>query len=81
MTLHTKMTTKGQITIPKKIRDLLHLEKDNMLLVDFDPKKQEVVLRPQPDIVDIAGTMKPRKNKKARVTNARKAMEETYDRS
>lgn len=49
----TNMTTKGQVTIPKKVRDALHLAPGDGVEFDVNREGQVVVLK--------ANTRRPRK--------------------
>lgn len=55
------VTSKGQVTIPKQVRDALHLQAGDRL--DFQLRDDgSVVLRPQSvDLLSIAGCLKPSK--------------------
>jgi len=54
------MTSKGQITIPKRVRDLLDLEPGDR--VQFVLKEGEVVLQPiKFTLLDLRGSIKPRR--------------------
>lgn len=61
MSYQTTITRKGQITIPKEIREILKLEGGKRLDVEFERKKKEIKIKPAPDILDLAGTFKPEK--------------------
>ena len=78
MVYSTTITKKGQITIPKEIREILKLEEGKKLEVEFEKKKKEIKIRAVPDILDLAGTFKPKK--KINVLKAREAMEKIYER-
>jgi hypothetical protein len=43
-------------------------------------KKKNIIIKPTVDILDLAGTFHPRKNKNKSVLDARKAMEKQYKR-
>lgn len=78
MTYSTTITQKGQITIPKPIRDVLDLEEGKKLEIELDRRKKEIRIRPAPDILDLAGKFKLKK--KINVLKAREAMEKRYER-
>lgn len=59
MTYLTTITKKGQITIPKKIRDFLKLKKGRRLEIKIE--KKEIRIKPALDILDLAGKFKPKK--------------------
>jgi len=61
MVYSTTITKKGQITIPKEIREILKLKEGEKLEVKFEKKKKEIKIKPIPDILDLAGTFKPKK--------------------
>lgn len=74
----TTITKKGQITIPKEIRDALQLEEMKKILIKFRRGRRRIEIKPSPDILDLAGTFKPKK--KVNVLKAREAMEKRYER-
>jgi AbrB family looped-hinge helix DNA binding protein len=78
MTYQTTITRKGQITIPKEIREILKLEEGRRLDVEFERKKKVIKIRPAPDILDLAGTFKMRR--RINVLRAREIMEKHYER-
>jgi len=78
MVYSTTITKKGQITIPKEIRDVLRLSEGKKLFVEFEKKKEEIRLKPYPDILEIAGKFKVKK--KINVLKAREEMEKKYER-
>lgn len=78
MTYQTTITRKGQITIPKDIRDILRLDQGRKLEIEFERIKGEIKIKSAPDILDLAGTFKPKK--KINVLKAREAMEKNYER-
>jgi len=78
MVYSTTITKKGQITIPKEIREILKLEEGKKLEVEFEKRKKEIKIKPVPDILDLAGTFKPKR--KVNVLKAREAMEKIYER-
>lgn len=77
MIYSTTITKKGQITIPKEIREILKLKEGKKLEVELERKKGEIKIKPVPDILDLAGTFKP----KRRIINPvkiREMMEKMY---
>ncbi|MFZ3073240.1 MAG: AbrB/MazE/SpoVT family DNA-binding domain-containing protein [Thermodesulfobacteriota bacterium] len=51
------LTSKGQITVPKDIRDVLHLRPSDKVLITIE--KDHAVLRPiHGNILDIGGSIK-----------------------
>ncbi len=78
MSYQTTITKKGQITIPKEIREILKLEEGKKLGVELEKRKGEIKIKPAPDILDLAGTFKIKR--KINVLKAREAMEKRYER-
>ena len=78
MVYQTTITKKGQITIPKEIREILKLQEGKRLDIEFERKKKEIKIKPAPDILDLAGTFKPKR--KINVLKAREMMEKYYER-
>lgn len=57
----SKITSKGQTTIPKRIRERLHLEPGDRVL--FVERKGEVVLQPvKHTLLDLKGSVEPRQS-------------------
>ena len=72
------ITQKGQITIPKAIRDLLGLTLGNKVLVSTN--NNSVNLSKARDLMDKAGYIKASKSKRTieGILRARELMEKTY---
>jgi len=51
-----KVTTKGQVTIPKKIREKLNIKPSDFVL--FVRKGNEVVIKPARTLLDLRGVIK-----------------------
>lgn len=79
----TTITQKWQMTIPKKVRDLLGLKDPGEALLEVVDKKKKVLkLVKKPSFLDLAGTL-PAKNKKGKkidVLKTREYMEKHYQR-
>lgn len=54
----TTMTQKGQVTIPKAIRDALRVRKHSRFLVSMDKEAGVVILKPTMNLLDLAGSFK-----------------------
>lgn len=54
----TKMTQKGQITIPKHIRDRFHDKTGGNFLVSYDDEHKEVRIKPLLTLEELAGSLK-----------------------
>jgi AbrB family looped-hinge helix DNA binding protein len=74
----TTITQKGQVTIPKNIREMVSLGLRSRVYVE--PAKGYVKIVPTKDILDMAGSVRPKKNKDKSVLAARKKMEKSYQR-
>ncbi|MBW1753954.1 MAG: AbrB/MazE/SpoVT family DNA-binding domain-containing protein [Deltaproteobacteria bacterium] len=56
MQAKAKVTTKGQVTIPKKIREKLNIKPSDFVL--FVRKGNEVVIKPARTLLDLRGVIK-----------------------
>jgi len=72
------MTQKGQITIPKEIREALDLNGTQKMAVELEEDKKEVKLKPYKGFLEVAEEIEV-KDKKDPV-KARKKMAENYGR-
>ncbi|OGK35630.1 hypothetical protein A3A93_05220 [Candidatus Roizmanbacteria bacterium RIFCSPLOWO2_01_FULL_38_12] len=70
------ITQKGQITIPKKIREKLGIRKFDKIIISSEA--EYVKVEPVKDILDLAGSFVPKK--KVSVLKAREKMEKNYQR-
>jgi antitoxin PrlF len=55
MDVHAKMTSKGQVTIPKRVRDALGLHEGDDLL--FRVERSRALLAKTPDFLEFAGSV------------------------
>ncbi len=78
MQVITTVTQKGQVTLPKQFRDNIGIDKYDKVIVEAG--KDHIKIKPTFDLLDIAGTFYPRKNKKKSALDARKYMEKHYKR-
>lgn len=78
MTYQTTITSKGQITIPKEVRDALHLEKNKKLIVEVEQAGKAIRIRPTEDFIALA---KQTNVKKVDPLKARTYMEQEYERT
>jgi len=76
MNHYSTVTQKGQITIPKKIREQLGIKKYGK--VSLDVKNDILQISPVLDILDLAGSFKI--SDKKSVLDARKEFEKNYKR-
>lgn len=58
MTVAAKITSKGQITLPKKVRDLLHLREGGIVV--FEQENDKIVIKPAQSLLDFKGYLRGR---------------------
>ena len=58
MTVSAKITSKGQITLPKKVRDILHLHEGGVVI--FEQEEDKFVIKPAESLLDYKGYLKGR---------------------
>lgn len=70
----TTITQKGQLTIPKKLREKFGIKtRDKLFIKDA---KGHIKIFPTQDILSMAGKLKPKKKKP--ILQARKELEKSY---
>ncbi|MBU1085035.1 MAG: AbrB/MazE/SpoVT family DNA-binding domain-containing protein [Candidatus Beckwithbacteria bacterium] len=74
----TTVTQKGQITLPKLFREQVNINLFDKVVVKLGNGK--LIIEPTEDILDIAGSFKPKFNKDKSALDAREAMENNYSR-
>ena len=72
----TTITQKGQITIPKKIREAVNLKVRDRVRITLE--KGEIRVQKFPDILDLAGKFKPKV--KVNALKAREELEKNFKR-
>lgn len=77
MQMLTSITQKGQVTIPKRLRERIGLSTNSKVYIEVTGNS--VKLTPTYDILDIAGQLKPRQKKS--ILEARQLMEKSYNRT
>lgn len=70
----TTVTQKGQVTLPKSIREAFNIDKYDKVIIEA--KDDYIKIKPTFDILDIAGTFRPHRRKS--VLKAREYMETHY---
>ena len=76
--LTTTVTQKGQVTLPKLMRDMLNILPNSKVIVSL--AKESIRIKPVgPDILELAGTFKIPKGSPG-VLEARELMEKNYSR-
>ena len=58
MTVTAKITSKGQITLPKKVRDILHLKEGGVVV--FEQEDDKIVIKPAESLMDYKGYLRGR---------------------
>lgn len=58
MTVTAKITSKGQITLPKKVRDILHLREGGVVV--FEQENDTFVIKPAESLLDYKGYLQGR---------------------
>lgn len=78
--VYVNVSAKGQITIPKWVRDLTGIKPNRILKLKVNKKNKRVVLEDVPDLVDMAGFLsdKIKTHKQVDVDKALDFMEENY---
>ena len=76
MQVITTVTQKGQITVPKAMRDRLGIKAYGSVVIDAD--KDHIKVKPVQDVVDLAGSFKTKVTKSPLA--ARAQMERSYER-
>ena len=81
MSFITTVTTKGQITLPKNIRDFLGLYPKTRVTVNLDERNRAVKFEPIVNFLDFAGCLNDKvpKEKRMDAVEARAYMEKHYD--
>jgi AbrB family looped-hinge helix DNA binding protein len=78
MTYFTAVTQKGQITIPKKIRDIFGLTRTDKVSVSFSRGEKVIKVKPVKDFVKVAEQIIIKKKTSPLLT--REMMEKKYER-
>lgn len=72
----TTITRKGQMTVPKPVRETLGLRVPSKVILDYNEAKGTLTLAPVTDIIDLAGSLTPEEVVPA--TEIRERMERDY---
>lgn len=73
------VTQKGQVTVPVDYRRFLGLKTNDKVI--FEKKDNYVLIAKAKSILDLAGSIKPKKNIRVDPLEAREYMEKNYRRS
>ena len=81
MTYQATVTRKGQVTLPKAIRDALNLpQTGGRVFIDYDKKSNSAAIRSIPDFLEVARSLRPRINSGIDPIKSREFMEKNYER-
>ena len=72
----TSITRKGQMTVPKAVREKLGLRVPSKVVLDHDEARGVLTLAPAEDILDLAGSLTP--GEVVPATEIRERMERDY---
>jgi AbrB family looped-hinge helix DNA binding protein len=78
MPFQSTITRKGQLTIPKDVREFLGLRLGERVLIDLDKRHRQVKITPLPTLEELAGSFRVKSPSHALVL--RKKMERAYAR-
>lgn len=73
----TSVTQKGQVTLPKTVRDIFGIKEYDKVFIEVE--KDSIKIKPTQDIIALAGSFKT-KTKKS-ILLAREKLEKNYKRS
>ena len=77
----TSITSKWQMTIPKAVRKAIGLTRPGRVVLTVEPQRKAFLLDQPPSILDLAGTLKPKRNLHVDVLKAREYMVQHYERT
>lgn len=80
MTYSTTITQKGQITIPKLMREFLRLKTGQRISLELEKKRKKITITAPGDFLEFARTIRVKKNKGVDPVKAREYMETHYER-
>ena len=78
MRYSTTITKKGQMTVPKQVRESFNILAPSQITLDVDEDKKSFRIIPQKDILDMAGRFKAKKTQG--ILKAREKFESKYER-
>lgn len=76
MTFTTTVTQKGQVTLPKAMREQLKIDPYDQVVISM--QANSLMIKPVKSLLDLAGKLKPRKNANKSSLEARTAMDKQY---
>ncbi len=78
----TTVTQKGQVTLPVDFRRRLKIKPYHKVIIELNEsgKNKSIQIKPTQDILDLAGTLRPKKNVGRSILDARRAFNKKYQR-
>lgn len=65
MTYSTTITKKGQITIPRPLREFFRLKENSKIILEVEKDKKSIKIKSALTVLDLADKFKPKKIKNA----------------
>jgi len=83
MQFQATVSSKGQIVIPKKFRDILKIKSQQSITISLNEKKKEVTIKKEADILDLveSGQFPVKVKKVIPALKTRELFESKYERS
>ncbi len=75
--LSRKVLAKGQVVIPKAIRELLGITEGDEVLIDVE--KEKIILSKKRDVCEVFSEVAERKGKKISVKDIKRELEARYE--
>lgn len=80
MTYTRKVTKKGQVTIPKEIRDEFEIDESQKVVIYTDPQEDHMIIKPVKRFSDLGDEIEVSKENRVDPVKAREIMDENYER-
>ncbi len=80
MIYKTTVTKKGQMTLPRELREKLNIAAPSRVTLELGKDGRKIKIVPREDILDMAGRFKSRAAKNKNALKARDAFEKMYGR-
>ena len=80
MIYKTTVTKKGQMTLPKELREKLDIKAPSRVVLELGKNGRTIKIGPREDILDMAGRFKSKGKKGKNALKARDEFEKDYDR-
>lgn len=63
MLYQVSLTSKGQMTVPKEIRDFLGLSLESLVVIDFDKKTKTLQIKKPSSLLELGGIVNKKSKK------------------